>query len=252
MPSCLVIQHVEPERSYAIGDALVEMDVEMVVCRTYANDPLPQHIADFDGLVVMGGPMSAASDEGFPSRIQEMNLIAEAVKLGIPTLGICLGAQLMAAAVGGHVLARPAELEIGWAPVRMDADVEDDPLFSDAPNELTVLHWHGDTYELPPEAVHLASSDAYGEQAFRIGDRAWGLQFHLEVDEKAVESFLSAFGDEAIEAGTSVTEIRSNTPTALARLIPHRDKVLSRFAAFVALRAVADEETFESASFPPG
>jgi GMP synthase-like glutamine amidotransferase len=233
MPSCLVVQHLEPEGPYAVAEALERVDVELVFCRTYNDDQLPQHIGDFDGLVVMGGPMSATNDAGFASRRQEIGLLAQAVECRIPTLGICLGAQLLAAAVGGQVIAAPDKPEIGWGPVRLTPEARSDPLFRDLPAELTVLHWHGDTYELPPRAVQLASSTAYEQQAFRIGDRAWGLQFHLEVDQVAVEAFLATFGDDLRALSITPDDLRAATSEALAALSGRRDKVLAHFAALL-------------------
>jgi GMP synthase-like glutamine amidotransferase len=234
MPSCLVVQHVEPERPYAIGEALSDAGAELVLRRTYVPEPLPRHIGDFDGLVVMGGPMSAASGEGFATHGQEIRLLAEAIDIGLPTLGVCLGAQLLAAAAGGRVVPGRVGPEIGWAPVRFSAAAARDPLFAATPAELTVLHWHGDTYELPPGAVHLASSASYAQQAFRVGAAAWGLQFHVEVDHAAVEAFVRAFCQDANEAGTNPAVIRAATPGALRALAPHRLEVLARFAALVA------------------
>jgi GMP synthase-like glutamine amidotransferase len=234
MPVCLVVQHAEPERPYAIGEALAGADVEVVVFRVYAGEPLPERIGDAHGLVIMGGPMSAAHDDGFPTRRQEMQLLAEAVELRLPTLGVCLGAQLLAGAIGGRVVPSPIGPEIGWAPVQLGSAATNDPLFSGLPRELTVLHWHGDTYELPPSATHLASSSSHREQAFRVGDMAWGLQFHIEVDEAAVEAFLEHFGDEAEAAGSTVDTIRSATQDALAALSPSRTQVLTRFSRLVA------------------
>jgi GMP synthase-like glutamine amidotransferase len=239
MPSCLVVQHVEPEGPYAIGDALAAAGVDVVRCRTYAGEPVPGRAGDFDGLVVMGGPMSAVSDVGFPTRRQEIALVADALDVALPTLGVCLGSQLLAVAAGGRVMAGRDGLEVGWARVRVDAAAADDPLFSTVPTELTVLHWHGDTYELPSGAVPLASSASYAQQAFRVGDRAWGLQFHVEVDQIAVDAFVEAFGDDAVAAGTTPEAIRAATPGALAALAPYRRAMLARFAALVA----ADDRT---------
>lgn len=235
MPTCLVIQHVLPERSFAIGEALADAGVDVDVRHAYARDPLPAWLgADFDGLVVMGGPMSAASDDDFPTRRREIDLLTQALEAGLPTLGVCLGAQLLAAAGGARVIPGGAGLEVGWDHVRFSADAATDPLFATVPSTLRVLHWHGETYELPTGAVHLASSERYRQQAFRAGGLAWGLQFHLEVDEDAVGSFVETFGEDVVAAGTTAEAITEATPSALRALGPHRDEICARFAALVA------------------
>jgi GMP synthase-like glutamine amidotransferase len=163
----------------------------------------------------------------------EVGLIVEAMDRQLPVLGVCLGAQLLALAAGGSVHAGPAA-EIGWGPVQFTDAAGTDPLFEGIPAHLEVLHWHGDTYVPPPGAVHLASSAAYVEQAFRCGTTAWGLQFHLEVDQGAVDGYLAAFADEARSAGADPEEIRRATPGMLDRLGPFSSTVLGRFARLVA------------------
>jgi GMP synthase-like glutamine amidotransferase len=234
VPSCLIVQHLEPEAPYAIGEALADAGVVTDVRRVYDGEPLPPDLADVDGLVVMGGPMSAGSDEGFPSRPAELALLEDALGRGVPTLGVCLGAQLLALAAGGSVHRGLAGPEIGWAPVELAAQAGEDPLLTGLPSTLTVLHWHGDTFELPPGAVHLAANSRYRNQAFRRGARAWGLQFHLEVDDRAVAAFVGAFGDEAVTAGTTPETIEADSAQALEDLTPYRSVVLARFAELVA------------------
>ena len=234
MASCLVVQHVEPEAPYAIGDALEAAGVTMDVRPVFAGAPLPPDLADFEGLVVMGGPMSATSDRGFPSRAAELGLLSDALARGRPTLGVCLGAQLLALAAGGTVSPGEAGPEIGWAPVVLAGAAGDDPLLAGLPDRLTVLHWHGDTFELPSATVLLASNPRYENQAFRTGDRAWGLQFHIEIDARAVAAFLDAFGADAAAAGTSATAIAADAPAMLQALGPLRHEILGRFAALVA------------------
>jgi GMP synthase-like glutamine amidotransferase len=178
--------------------------------------------------------MSADSDEGFPTRRAELALLSEAVSRGVPTLGVCLGAQLLALACGGTVSRGAGGAEIGWAPVDLTTAAGDDPLLAGLPGRLTVLHWHGDTYAPPPHGVHLAASPRYPAQAFRVGDRAWGFQFHLEIDGRAVAAFLDAFGADAARAGTTPESIAADSPAALDGLGPDRTRVLTRFAALVA------------------
>lgn len=147
---------------------------------------------DVDWLVVMGGPMNIYEHRNHPWLVAEKTAIAKAVADGKRVLGICLGAQLLADVLGGKVVQNP-KVEIGWFPVRLDPAVS--PLFSGFPAELTPLHWHGDTFTIPPGAVGLASSAACRNQAFAKGERLAGLQFHLEVGAADVAAFVKAEGD---------------------------------------------------------
>jgi len=235
-PTCLVVQHVEPERPYAIGDALAGAGVMLDIRRVFAGEPMPSDLSGFAGCVVMGGPMSACDDRGFPTRRAELDLLSDAIARGMPTVGVCLGAQLLALAGGGTVFRGPSGPEVGWASIELTEQAADDPLLAGLPDRLTVLHWHGDTFALPPGSVHLACSSLYEGQAFRIGARAWGLQFHLEVDEVAVAAFLDAFGEDAVRAGTTPESIDEDTNGALRALRPQRAPVLARFAELVAAR----------------
>ncbi len=233
MASCLIVQHVEPEGPYAIRDALELAGVTVDLRPVFAGAPLPSDVADFDGVVVMGGPMSADSDDGFPTRRSEVDLLADALGRGVPTLGVCLGAQLLALAGGGAVNRGTDGPEIGWAPVALSDQVDDDGLLAGLPGRITVLHWHGDTFDLPPGAVLLASNARYRNQAFRAGVRAWGFQFHFEIGRRAVAAFLDAFGADAVAAGTTPEAIEAASAGALEILEPHRARVLTRFAALV-------------------
>jgi len=232
-PTCLVVQHLAPERPYRILAALEGSGVAVELCRVFAGDAIPGAIDGYAGLVVMGGPVSAASDEGFPTRAAEVELLETALAQAVSVLGVCLGAQLLAVAAGGKVYPGSAGPEIGWGPVRLSDDADDDPVLGGLPRQLEVLHWHGDTFDLPAGAVHLASSALYPNQAFRCGPVAWGLQFHLEVDQSAVNAFVEAFGAEAMAAGVAPQEVAGRAPQALARLQPARDRALERWAGLV-------------------
>jgi len=164
---------------------------------------------------------------------RELTLLADAVASGTPALGVCLGAQLLAAATGGRV-ARGHGLEVGWGPVTLTDSASDDALFRDLPASFSVLHWHGDTIELPPDAVLLASNAAYPNQAIRVGPVAWGLQFHLEVDRTSVETFVEAFPGDADAAVSGRSAIRDIADDMLQALDPIATAVLDRFAALVA------------------
>jgi GMP synthase-like glutamine amidotransferase len=233
MTNCLVVQHVAAEPGYALGDALERSGVALDVRRVDEGDPVPLASTSYDGIVVMGGPMSASSAVDFPSRRAELSLLADALRTGVPTLGVCLGAQLLAIAAGGSVRRGESGPEIGWAPIVLTAEAAEDPILAGLPRHLEVLHWHGDAYELPPGSTHLAGSARYRNQAFRTGPSAWGLQFHLEVTVAAVDAFVTSFGDEAVDAPGGPAAIRRATPQALDVLRPWRVLVFDRFAALV-------------------
>jgi GMP synthase-like glutamine amidotransferase len=150
----------------------------MNIRRVGASDPLPE-LDTATALVVMGGPMSVC--DGEPRLGAEVALLHEALTRGLPVLGVCLGAQLLASACGARVYRGDRGQEVGLGSVRLTVPARDDPLFEGCGENLDVLHWHGDTFDLPRGACHLASSDIYPNQGFRMGC-AYGLQFHLEVD----------------------------------------------------------------------
>lgn len=225
-----IVEHAPQEGPYAIGTAIEAAGLPTRVCRTWAGDPVPDTADGLVGLVVMGGAMAAYED--FPSRSAELALLRATLEAEVPVLGVCLGAQLLAVAAGG--VARPGNgTQVGWAAVRTTEAARADALFGAVPERLRVLHWHGDTMDLPVGATLLASCDQYPVQAFRVGGSAWGMQFHLEVDEAAVGAFAEAFPEEAATAPGVV----QNAPAELAVLARHRDGVFQRFAAFVATRA---------------
>jgi GMP synthase-like glutamine amidotransferase len=241
MPTCLIVQHVAPESAFAIAEALSRAEVEIDTRRVFAGAEVPRRCPDVDGLVIMGGPMSAHSDEGFPSRETELQLIADAVDRGIPTLGVCLGAQLLAVAAGGSVSAGASGPEIGWGPVQLLPACAGDGLFDGLPDTLTVMHWHGDTFSLPPGSERLIGNANYPNQGFRLGDRAWGVQFHLEVTEAAVDEFITAFAADAASVDGGADAIRAATPRAVADLSKARDRVCQCFAGLVAAHASRDD-----------
>jgi len=234
MATCVVLQHASTEAAFAVWDALEAAGVTLDVRRPYQGDTIPASAAGLAGLVAMGGAMSAASDDAFPSRGAELALLRDAVARRVPVLGVCLGAQLLAGAGGAPVFAGAAGLEVGWGPVQVEEGAADDRLFGGLPSPLWVLNWHGDTFDLPAGARRLASGAVYRNQAFRLGDCAWGVQFHLEVDAAVVDSWIEAFPEAEARAAGGREELRAATAAGMDELRAARDVILGRFAALVA------------------
>jgi GMP synthase-like glutamine amidotransferase len=183
----LVLQHIACEHPGAFTDVIEERGVEAVPVELDEDEGLPDW-REFDAVLVMGGPMGAYEEESHPWLAGEKALVREAAEAGRPVLGVCLGVQVLAAALGAEVAPLEGGAEVGLLPVELTAAGRDDPLFQGMPEPLVTLQWHGDTFELPEGATLLASSPAAPHQAFRAGEAAYGVQFHLEVtDEMARE-----------------------------------------------------------------
>jgi GMP synthase-like glutamine amidotransferase len=174
----LVLQHIACEPPAAYEDELRAWGVGLDRVQLDEGDPLPDW-RDYSGIVAMGGPMGAMDDHDFPWLGAEKRLIAEAVRGGTPYWGVCLGAQLLAAALGARVHTGP-QAEVGVLAVRTTPAAPEDPVFRHVPAAFETLQWHADTFDLPEGATLLASSDAYPHQAFVV-QRAYAVQFHLEV-----------------------------------------------------------------------
>jgi GMP synthase (glutamine-hydrolysing) len=169
------------ERALARGAAVTLLPA-------YAGAPVPADLSNHDALVILGGPQSALDDSDFPHMLRVVDLIRSATAADKAVLGICLGAQLMARALGGrNILGRP--IEFGYHAVRPTAAAKDDPVFATAPAEATTFQWHTDSFELPPGAVHLATSAMTANQAFRVGRAAYGFQFHVEASEHVLREW---------------------------------------------------------------
>ncbi|MGH9018400.1 MAG: type 1 glutamine amidotransferase [Acidimicrobiales bacterium] len=183
----VVVQHTPTEGPGLLAGVLEEAAVPMAVIRLDRGDRLPPP-TDAAAVVVMGGPMGVHDTAGFPWLGPERHWLAYAVEQGTPVLGVCLGAQLLAAALGATVSRGPAP-EIGVGAVTLNDEGRADPVLGPEGDALPVVHWHGDTFTIPAGATHLASSDRYPNQAFRYGTDVYGLQFHLEVDDEVADAW---------------------------------------------------------------
>jgi GMP synthase (glutamine-hydrolysing) len=191
MPKILVCQHVPYEPLGLLDPILRDAGFRIRYANFGRHPHLEPSLAGYDGLVVLGGPMNVDETDRFPHLAREMELLREAVRREIPTLGICLGAQLLAKALGGDVGPSP-EREIGWYPLRMTQAAHGDALLGHFGAHETVFQWHAYAFTPPPGAVHLAGGGAgCRHQAFRVSERAYGFQFHLEADTALIERWLS-------------------------------------------------------------
>ena len=183
----VVLQHIACEPPGVYEDVLVEQGATIRRIELDEGDDLPDW-RDADAIVVMGGPMSVNDEATLPWLGTEKAWIAAAVRAGVPLFGACLGVQLLAVSLGAEVTSVPRP-EVGILPVFLTDEAAHDPVFAELPRELLTLQWHGDTFTLPDGAVLLASSPAYPNQAFRWGEHAYGVQFHLEVSREMAEEW---------------------------------------------------------------
>jgi GMP synthase-like glutamine amidotransferase len=188
-----VLQHVPFEELGNIQPWLVQHNAEIHYCRVYANEPLPD-IHRVDLLILLGGPMSVNDESHYPWLKAEKAFLAQVIAANKPVVGICLGAQLIACCQGARVYSNYAK-EIGWFDIHaLPATGDVLPL----PSTMRVFHWHGETFELPTNAVLLASSEACNNQIFQLGPRVIGLQCHLETTDENAQSMVLHCADELI------------------------------------------------------
>jgi GMP synthase (glutamine-hydrolysing) len=189
-PRLLVIQNADSDPAGRLGDWLTAAGLDLEVLRPYDGAVLPPDLAGYDGLLVLGGGMSATDDAATPWLPQVRALLRDAVSREVPTLGVCLGAQLLATANGGRVSPNPDGPELGAQLIAKRQACADDPLFGPLPITPDVIQWHFDAIDpLPPGAVQLASAPGCDVQAFRLGRLAWGIQFHIETTPELVRDW---------------------------------------------------------------
>lgn len=214
MTRILTIQHMYSAALFTLEHVFRERGFDVDVVEGFNTDIKSYNPLDYDAVVVLGGAMGVYEADKFPWLYDEIELIKTCYAHDHPLLGICLGAQLMAAAAGKRVYKGTNGPEIGFMNLDINAAGMDTPLHHFAPDKTPVLQWHGDTFDLPDNATLLASTPQYTNQAFRIGQNAYGLQFHPEVNH-------NGFGNTLVEAcaNIDVIKLRSDGEKYLAKMI---------------------------------
>lgn len=211
-PRLLVVQCSSTDPLGRLGEWVAAAGAEVDLRRAWLADELPEAV-DADAVVVLGGPMGALDDADHPWLADVRARLREAVAAEVPVLGICLGAQLLAAANGGRVERNPDGPEIGAQLIAKRAASAGDPLFGPLPITPDVIQWHVDAVtQLPPGAVHLASSPVCEIQAFRLGRVAWGIQFHIETTPDVVHAW--AADDQQLLEGYDVAALLARADAA--------------------------------------
>ena len=224
------LYHAPTETLGLIKSCLDKRGLNLTEHNVYEGCQVPSFSPAIQALIVMGGPMNVDETHRYPFLDTEVKLIKQATLAGRPVLGICLGAQLIAKALGSRVYPNSVR-EVGWHPIEILPEARKDRLFAEAPQTFDVLHWHGDTFDLPAGAVHLAKSHNCVHQAFRWGPLAWGLQFHLEVTPEMVEAWVQ--GEESVSyirgAGEEPGAIVEKAPAIFSTLQPIAEQIFSLF-----------------------
>lgn len=232
MRRLLVCQHVAHEILGTL-DPLLRDSGFRIRYTNFGREPNAKpDINKYDGLIVLGGPMNCDQTDRYPHLGTEVQVIRDAVQQDKPVLGICLGAQLLARALGARVVKNPVK-EIGWYELNPTPDGSADSLFDNFAASQQIFQWHGDAFEIPHGAVRLASSPDCANQAFRFSDKVYGLQFHLEVDEPMINRWLHtpANARELTDLGgeARIAEIKRDTAAHIDRSLELGNQVFSEF-----------------------
>jgi GMP synthase (glutamine-hydrolysing) len=216
--SILIVQNSRSAPAGLLGDYLTEFGADLVTVTPPEGEPLPVDVAGFNGVVVLGGPQSAADDETSPYIPRLLDLMRSFADADRPILGICLGAQLLARAHGERVY-QHSLMERGFKPITATPAGADDPVMGSLGAERHIMQWHYDTFDLPKDAVLLATSPDCANQAFRLGDSQYGLQFHPEVSSEIVRDWVARFRAEGASQD-QVDEIGREMEAQIDRHLP--------------------------------
>ena len=229
----LVFQHHPHENPARLGAILNDQGHRLRIIECFEGQPIPHDLDDVDGLIIMGGPMNVADTDAHPYLTDEMNLIKQAHQAKLPILGICLGAQLIACALGGQVQAMD-QPEVGFAPIQLTFPGTTDPLHIGIPWTSSQFHLHGQhVSQLPPDAVALASSKACQIQAFKVGQTTYAFQYHFEWTREDLNIALADNADWLAQHGLSLETIRQNFDESVAGYLHLGDRLCNTLASIL-------------------
>jgi GMP synthase (glutamine-hydrolysing) len=229
----LVIKHVENEGPGSMGDFFRHTALPLHILELSRQEKLPDDLRNIAAVVSLGGPMNVYAEEKYPFLKAEDDFIKKVIGKGVPFLGICLGAQLLAKACGAKIIKAPRE-EIGWFKVYSTEAAKTDSLFKGLGEELDVFQWHEDTFELPLKAQLLVTSPNCKYQAFRIGPNAYGVQFHIEVTEEMIKEWIGEYTEHS-DARVRIKRERMlvEYPKIRKNFLAQAEKIYRNFSAII-------------------
>jgi GMP synthase (glutamine-hydrolysing) len=234
MAKLLVFQHVAYEILGTLDPLLRTAKIRIRYVNFQRHPHAEPTLDGYDGLVVLGGPMNVDEDATYPHLRTELRVIEEALTRKMPILGICLGGQLLAKALGAEVR-RNGRPEIGWSSIDPTPEGRRDRIIGHIGERTPMFQWHGDTFAIPSGAVHLARSEVCENQAFRYGDRAWGVQFHAEVDAPMIERWLNVppMARELEHASIAADDVRAATALHIEGLTQTATRAFTEFVSLL-------------------
>lgn len=231
-PNILILRHELCTSLGMLKNVVEQKNVPVRYLNLSENESLSEPITNYSHLVILGGTISAYEDEKYPFLRDEFRIVESAIASRIPTVGICLGSQILARVLGAKVYRGEAGREAGWCEVQLQETAQHDRLLKGFPKQFKVFQSHQDTFEIPESCIHLAKSVKYPNQAFRYEDFVWAIQFHLEMDENVLSDCSDLIQQELIESeiqGTTIEQIIDEAKAFSPSVQPLADRFMEQF-----------------------